>query len=379
LTPTGDVRFMQRALSLARRGIGETNPNPMVGCVIVRQGEIVGEGYHRRAGGPHAEVEALRRAGSAARGGTLYVNLEPCAHHGRTPPCAPQVAAAGVRRVVVASADPNPRVKGRGIAFLRRQGLSVSLGVLEAEAARLNERFLTAMRQRRPFVLLKAGMTLDGRIATSHGESQWITSVSQRASAHRLRRLFDGILVGIGTVLADDPLLLPVPGVARPYVRIVLDSRYRTPLNGRLAQSLGQGPVLIVGGRGRMRRRRALAAAGFTILSAPTSSRPPVEWVLSQLWQRGLVSIFVEGGGEVLGELLASGCVDQVALFRAPLLLGGKGSRSAFAGPDPARLDQALRLVRGRYPAGFRPNDDPTAPALEVWVPAPGRPRASLS
>src|SRR6185503_8066045 len=211
---------MARALDLAARGEGETNPNPMVGCVVVRGGRVVGEGYHRRAGGPHAEVHALRQAGARARGATLYVNLEPCSLQGRTPPCAPDVAAAGIRRVVAAMRDPNPRVDGRGLALLRSRGVAVTVGILETRARALNERFVAAVRRTdRPFVLLKAALTLDGRIATAGGESKWITSPAQRRAARRLRRLHDAVAVGIETVLRDDPLLLPSPRVRRPFHR----------------------------------------------------------------------------------------------------------------------------------------------------------------
>ena len=237
---------MARALALARRGLGETNPNPMVGCVVVKDGRVVGEAFHRRAGGDHAEVGALRRAGAAARGATLYATLEPCAHQGRTPPCAPLVASSGVRRVVVAMRDPNPVVDGAGLRVLRRAGIAVSVGVAEAEARELNERFLVAAPGRRPFVLLKAAVTLDGRIATAGRRSRWLTSPGQRAAARALRRLHDGVAVGIGTVLADDPMLLPGPGVARPFFRVVFDSRLRLPLDSRLARSARRWPVWVV-------------------------------------------------------------------------------------------------------------------------------------
>jgi diaminohydroxyphosphoribosylaminopyrimidine deaminase/5-amino-6-(5-phosphoribosylamino)uracil reductase len=220
-----DAFWMARALDLAERGRGETNPNPMVGCVVVKDDRVVGEAWHRRAGGPHAEVLALERAGAQARGATLYVNLEPCAHQGRTPPCAPRLAAARLRRVVAAVRDPNPAVDGRGLALLRRSGVAVTAGVMESDALLLNEPFLVAARRRRPFVLLKAALTLDGRIATRTGDSKWITSPAQRHEARRMRRRHDGVAVGIGTVLADDPLLLPQPAVHRPFHRIVFCPR----------------------------------------------------------------------------------------------------------------------------------------------------------
>ncbi len=363
-----DERFMGRALELAAEGLGETSPNPAVGCVVVRAGRVVGEGLHRRAGGPHAEVKALARAGARARGATLYVNLEPCAHEGRTPPCAPLVRDAGVVRVVAAVRDPNPLVAGRGLALLRRAGVEVATGVLAPEASRLNERFLVAARTGRPFVLLKAAQTLDGRIATASGHSKWITSAAQRRQARWLRRLHDAVLVGIDTVLADDPLLLPSPRTRRPVARVVLDSHLRLPVAGRLARSARAGaPVLVVTGRAAPSRRRRLEDAGVEVVEvARSKGRISLEGVLEVLGGRGMTSVMVEGGSEVLGSFLAARLVDQVALFRAPLLLGGRGSRPAFGGPDPSVIGEALRV---------RPMPDeprfpwPWPPRFELWAP----------
>ncbi|MBI3932864.1 MAG: bifunctional diaminohydroxyphosphoribosylaminopyrimidine deaminase/5-amino-6-(5-phosphoribosylamino)uracil reductase RibD [Acidobacteria bacterium] len=355
-----DERWMRRALELAARGAGETNPNPMVGCVVVRSGRVVGEGWHRRAGGPHAEVTALRRAGARARGATLYVTLEPCAHQGRTAPCAPLVAAAGVRRVVAAVRDPNPLVNGRGLGLVRRRGLEVSHGVLAAEAERLNVRFLTAARARRPFVLLKAAITLDGRIATARGESKWITSAAQRRAARSLRRLHDAVAVGIGTVLADDPLLLPRPAVARPFHRVVFDSRLRLPLRSRLVRTARRAPVLLLCHSASPARRRALEARGVTVVPCPgRDGRVSLSRALDALRERGIGSLMVEGGSELLGSFLGARLVDQVALFRAPLLLGGRGGRPAFGGPDPPRLGDALPLHRVPSPGDH----------YELWEP----------
>jgi diaminohydroxyphosphoribosylaminopyrimidine deaminase/5-amino-6-(5-phosphoribosylamino)uracil reductase len=335
----------------------------MVGCVVVTAGRVVGEGYHRRAGGPHAEVAALERAGAKARGGTLYANLEPCSHRGkRTPPCVPRVAGSGVRRVVVAMSDPNPRVQGRGIAQLRGAGLQVEYGVLAAPAQDLNRRHVTAMRKRRPYVVLKAATTLDGRIATASGESRWITSGAQRAAARRLRRLNDAVLVGIGTVLADDPLLLPRPRVRRPFPRIVLDSRLRLPPSSRLVGSARRAPVWVVCTRASLARRRRLEARGVVILRVRSQGgRVSLGAALRVLARRGLASLMVEGGSEVLGAFLAQRLFDELILFRAPLLLGGRGSVPAFGGPDPRRLAQAARL---------RPGVAPLGALYEVWYPA---------
>jgi diaminohydroxyphosphoribosylaminopyrimidine deaminase/5-amino-6-(5-phosphoribosylamino)uracil reductase len=338
---------MALALDLAERGRGETNPNPLVGCVIARDGQVVAEAWHHRAGAPHAEVLALEQAGSAARGATLYVNLEPCAHAGRTPPCAPQVASAGLRRVVAAVRDPNPAVSGRGFARLRRAGIAVTTGILESDALLLNEAFLVAARRRRPFVLLKAALTLDGRIATRAGHSKWITSPAQRREARRLRRGFDAVAVGIGTALADDPRLLPSPAVRRPFYRIVFDSDLRLPPDSRLARSARRSPVWAICRDADPRRRRRLEARGVTVVSAPAGpGGVSLPWALREMRRRGVWSLMVEGGSELLGSFLAARLLDQVALFRAPLLLGGRGSRPAFGGPDPSRVSQALRLTR---------------------------------
>lgn len=369
-----DERFMARALELAAKGLGETNPNPLVGCVIAKGGRVVGEGWHTRAGGPHAEVEALARAGARARGATLYVNLEPCAHQGRTPPCAPLVRDSGVARVVAAVRDPNPLVAGLGLALVRRGAVRVTTGVLAPEATRLNERFLVAARSGRPFVLLKAAQTLDGRIATASGHSKWITNAAERRQARWLRRLHDAVLVGIETVLADDPLLLPSPRTRRPLVRVVLDSHLRLPVASRLARSARPAtPVLVVGTRVAPSRRRRLEDAGVEVVeTASSGERVSLEGALEVLWARGIMSVMVEGGSEVLGSFLAARLVDQVALFRAPLLLGGRGSRPAFGGPDPASIGDALRL---------RPVPDgssfpwPWAPRFELWAPERGSKR----
>jgi diaminohydroxyphosphoribosylaminopyrimidine deaminase/5-amino-6-(5-phosphoribosylamino)uracil reductase len=307
---------------------------------------------------------ALAKAGAAARGATLYVTLEPCAHLGkRTPPCAPLVGASGLRRVVIAMRDPNPRVDGRGVRFLRRAGIGVTEGVLTDEAQRLNERFSLSCRLGRPFVLLKAALTLDGRIATASGRSRWITSPEQRRAARRMRRLYDGVLVGIGTVLADDPLLLPVPRTRRPFVRVVLDSRLRLPLSSRLVRTAGpRTPVWVMTRTTSGAKRRRLEAAGVDVIPvAGARGRLSLRAVLRAVSARGLHSLMVEGGGEVLGSFLAARIVDQVALFRGPLVLGGRGSRPAFGGKNPSRIEQALRLQPA--PGAGK------APLVEFWDP----------
>lgn len=363
-----DLRLMRRAIALAAHGLGETNPNPAVGCVVARGARIVGEGFHARAGGPHAEVLALRQAGPQARGAALYVTLEPCAHQGRTPPCAPLVRESGIARVVAALRDPSPPVAGRGLALLRRAGVAVETGLLAGEAARLDERFLAWAGLGRPFVLLKAALTLDGRIATASGRSRWITGPSQRRQARWLRRLHDAVLVGIGTILADDPLLLPAPRTRRPFLRVVLDSSLRLPPTSRLARTASpRAAVLVLSCAPEPSRRRRLEAAGVEVVDvAREAHRVSLPAAVEALRARGVTSLMVEGGGEVLGSFLAARLADQVALFRAPLLLGGRGSRAAFGGPDPLEIREALRLepVPAEPPFPW-----PWVPQFELWRP----------
>jgi diaminohydroxyphosphoribosylaminopyrimidine deaminase/5-amino-6-(5-phosphoribosylamino)uracil reductase len=270
--------------------------------------------------------------------------------------------------VVVALRDPNPQVSGRGLALIRRGGATVSTGTLAAEAARLNERFLTAARTGRPFVLLKAAHTLDGRIATASGHSKWITSPAQRRQARWLRRLHDAVLVGIDTVLADDPLLLPSPRTRRPFTRVVLDTGLRLPPRSRLVGSARRGaPVLVLTSRAAPSRRRSLRRPGLEVLEVPErGGRVSLDGAVETLAARGMTSVMVEGGSEVLGSFLAARLVDQVALFRAPLLLGGRGSRPAFGGPDPSVIGQALRLEPVPEAPPF---PWPWPPAFELWSP----------
>jgi diaminohydroxyphosphoribosylaminopyrimidine deaminase/5-amino-6-(5-phosphoribosylamino)uracil reductase len=341
-------RFMRRALELAERGRGLTSPNPLVGAVVVTSsGEIVGEGFHVRAGGPHAEIEALRAAGARARGATLYVTLEPCSHQGRTPPCAPVVIQAGVVRVVASVGDPNPLVSGGGFAELRAAGIEVVVGAGAAEAERQNRVFLTAMRERRPHVTLKAGMTLDGKIADRHGASRWITGDAARARAHRLRSESDAIVVGIGTVLRDDPELtvrLGQPWPREP-LRVVLDTAARTPVGARLIRAgRPSHAVIAVGADAPDGRVRALAASGATVVSCGTrDGRVDLGALLAELFGREVRAVLVEGGGEVHGAFLDAGLVDRVAMFAAPLLIGGRGATPVVAGAG-RELKSAVRL-----------------------------------
>jgi diaminohydroxyphosphoribosylaminopyrimidine deaminase/5-amino-6-(5-phosphoribosylamino)uracil reductase len=378
-----DERFMRRAIGLAERGVGETNPNPPVGCVLVRNGRVVAEGFHARSGSPHAEAIALGRAGAMARGATAYVTLEPCAPHPakRTPPCAPRLVDAGVTRVVFGVRDFNPKVSGAGARLLRSAGVEVVEGVGSEEARRLTQHFNTAMGNRRPFVTLKAGMTLDGRIATASGESQWITSKPQRAAARSMRRLFDGVLIGIETALLDDPALRPVPPTRRPYVRVVLDSRLRLPLDSRLVQAARRSPLIVVCARATVQKRRAIEALGACVMVAPgKGSRVSIPAALSALFARGIMSLLVEGGSEVMGSFVRERSFDELVIFRAPLVLGGRGSRAVVGGDNPVHLSEAVPMKRAmvRDSATLRYGLAGSS-ALEVEVYEPLRGRATRS
>jgi diaminohydroxyphosphoribosylaminopyrimidine deaminase/5-amino-6-(5-phosphoribosylamino)uracil reductase len=314
----------------------------MVGALVVRGGEVVGSGWHRQVGGPHAEVEALAAAGSSARGATLYVTLEPCAHHGRTPPCVDAVLAAGIARVVACHRDPDPRVAGGGFARLRAAGVEVEVGPLAEAAVRLNLRFLVAATLGRPAVTVKWAMSLDGRIATAAGESQWISAPAGRRWALRLREENDATLVGSGTVLADDPRLDRRLGLAgAPGVRVVLDRRLRLPARARLFGAAG--PLLVYTESADAARRRELEAAGATVVVLPAAEPAAV---LADLFARGVRSVLVEGGAGVLAAFVAAGLYDQVAIDAAPLLIGGGSAPGPLAGAGLGVLADAPRLDR---------------------------------
>jgi diaminohydroxyphosphoribosylaminopyrimidine deaminase/5-amino-6-(5-phosphoribosylamino)uracil reductase len=334
---------MARALELAAAGLGLTSPNPAVGAVLVREGRVVGEGYHQRAGGPHAEAIALEAAGPAARGATCYVSLEPCSHHGRTPPCADALVAAGVSRVVAACGDPNPRVDGRGLARLREAGVAVTVGVGEAEARALNRAFFTFVSAKRPHVTLKSAITLDGKIAAWDGASRWITGEAARREAHRLRFLADAILVGIGTVLRDDPELTVRRSDLPPKEpwRVVADSRLRIPIGARVLRAADPGRTVVAGAAPTPRRRAAaLRELGVRVLELPRDGRRvDLRALLDALGELDVVSVLAEGGGELGAALLDAGLVDRVAFFVAPRLLGGRTAPGPIGGVGRALKD----------------------------------------
>ena len=347
--------FMQLALRLARRGYGATSPNPMVGAVLVKGGKIVGRGWHRRAGLPHAEIEALRDAqkrGQNPRGATLYVTLEPCCTHGRTPPCTKAIIAAGIKKIVIGATDPNPKHSGKAFKILRRAGIKVFHGILADECAKLNEAFNHWIVHRRPFVTVKAAMTLDGKIATASGESKWITGEKARVHAMKLRQGNDAILVGINTILADDPSLTArrqmADGkweIAKPIRRIVLDSMARTPLNAKVVGDEFAALTTIVVSKTAPKNRVAKLAKRSNVWVAPSrDAKIDLRWLLKKLGSENVTSLLVEGGGEVNASFLLGGFAQRVAFFYASKILGGRDSHKAVAGDGVKNLSEVIRL-----------------------------------
>jgi diaminohydroxyphosphoribosylaminopyrimidine deaminase/5-amino-6-(5-phosphoribosylamino)uracil reductase len=350
--------FMKLALLLAARGEGWVSPNPMVGAVLVKDGQILGKGYHRRAGAPHAEVEALRQAGEAAQGADLYVTLEPCNHQGRTPPCTQAILAAGVRRVIIATSDPNPKVTGGGGEYLKSQGVSVETGLLEQEGRRLNEAWFHWVQTGRPWVIAKAACSLDGKIATAGGESQWLTGEAARAYGHRLRHRVDAILVGINTALSDDPQLttrLP-RGRGKDPIRIVIDSRLRLPLTAKLLHLDSPAPTWVACTREAPKEKiKALKELGAEVLVfPPESGRVPLKPLLALLGKQQVQSLLAEGGAEVLGAFFDQRLVNQFYFFFAPKILGGRKAPGVLGGEGVSRLTdthQAENLSIRRFGA----------------------------
>ena len=348
-----DEAFMDAALALARRGLGTTWPNPAVGCVLVNSGRVVGRGWTAPGGRPHAETVALSQAGPAASGATAYVTLEPCSHHGQTPPCADALVAAGVARVVVAARDPDPRVNGAGLQRLQAAGVKVSENIRAAEAARILAGFTSRITRGRPLVTLKLASTLDGRIATGTGESQWITGPQARRAAHALRGRHDAVMVGVGTVAADNPdLTCRIPGfrptpVVRPVVRIVADSHLRTALTARLIATAAETPTWILARPDTdPLRREAFETAGVRVV--PVTAGPlgiDLPHALATLGQAGLTRLLVEGGAELAASVLRDGLVDRIAWFHAPAVIGADGF-PAIQAFGIERLDQMPRFRR---------------------------------
>jgi diaminohydroxyphosphoribosylaminopyrimidine deaminase/5-amino-6-(5-phosphoribosylamino)uracil reductase len=346
---------MKRALSLAAKGKGRTSPNPMVGAVIVNEGKIVGEAYHRQPGEPHAEILALHQAGPRARGAVLYVTLEPCCHtNKRTPPCVPLLKESGLVRICVAMVDPNPQVNGRGIEALQQANLAVSVGMLEKEARQLNEIYIYWITTGRPFVILKGAMTLDGKIATSTGESLWITGERARQDVHRLRSLVDTIMVGARTVMTDDPELsvrgkptMPRQRAGRQPVRVVLDSHLRIPPDARVLQWVDEQPtILCTTNQAPARKIRLLRNRGIQVWVFPSQAgMVSLKACLIRLGKTGLTSVLLEGGSTVNASALQYGLVNRIRLYLAPLLLGGQDAKGLIGGLSPKMLHKAWPLA----------------------------------
>jgi diaminohydroxyphosphoribosylaminopyrimidine deaminase/5-amino-6-(5-phosphoribosylamino)uracil reductase len=346
-TFTDDERFMQATLELAAKGRGMVEPNPMVGAVVVKDGKVVGQGLHQRFGGPHAEVNALDEAGSLSRGATLYVSLEPCAHHGKTPPCTERVVKAGVDRVVLAVMDPNPETSGRGVEGLKKAGIKVVVGVLEDAARKLNAPFFKLMTVGMPYVIAKWAMTLDGKSATRTGDSRWVSSQESREYVHKVRSQVDAVMIGMGTMLRDDPLLTcRHPDGGRNPKRIVVDARARLPLDSQLVRTISEAELLVTTTHhSPEERRERLSKAGCRLIVVDgTESKVNLRELMKVLGAEHVTNVFVDGGGTLTASLLEEGLVDKVMAFIAPKIVGGAGALLPVAGIGVDKMADALVL-----------------------------------
>lgn len=347
--PGRDEQFMARALALAGRGRGAVEPNPMVGAVIVREGKVIGQGWHQRFGGPHAEIEAINAAtagGADLAGATMYITLEPCCHHGKTPPCTEAILAAGLTRVVAAMKDPDPQVAGKGIEALREAGVEVVVGVLEGQARRMLAAYVKLRTTGTPWVICKWAQSLDGRIATHTGHSRWISGEAARQHAHVLRGQCDAVCVGVGTVGADDPLLTNRSGSGRQPARLVLDGELHIPLSCRLLRTIDVAPVIVAArADAPQAAAEAIAAAGAEVLPLPPGAGGvDLSALLAELGRRQWTHLLVEGGRAVLGQFIAAGLADELMVFVAPRLIGGRKSLGPVDWPDVDTVDQAPKL-----------------------------------
>lgn len=337
--------FMRKSISLALKAKGKTFPNPLVGALIIKNGRIVGRGYHKKAGLPHAEVEAIEDAGKKAKGSSLYVTLEPCTHYGRTPPCVDKILEAGIKRVFVGMVDPNPVNNGRGIRLLREHGIKVEVGLLEDGLRRINQPFIKYITKKMPFITVKVGQSLDGKIATKDGDSRWITSDESRALSHRLRAYYDAIMVGVNTVIRDNPLLVS-DGCDRQLKRIIVDSRLGTPAKANVF--LDTNPIIIATLKealGQETENRSLLSQKAKILEVKENNgQVNLYDLLKKLARLEITNILVEGGGSLIGSLFDYGLVDKVLFFIAPKIIGGKDSISSVMGKGISRVDRAVKL-----------------------------------
>lgn len=343
-----DIRFMKKALQQARKGLGRTSPNPAVGAVIVIEDKVVAAGYHKKAGMPHAELEVLNSLGGEAPGGTLYVTLEPCNHYGRTPPCTEAILKSGLRRVVVGMRDPNPDVKGGGCEYLEEKGLSVTTGILEEQCRRLNEAFLKFVTTKRPFVMVKSALTLDGFTGTAKGHSKWITNEKSRKFVHLLRDRVDAVLVGVGTVVSDDPLLTARLGRhrGRDPLRIIVDTHLRIPARAKVLNHDSSAETIVVSGSGSSSKNpRKLQKNGVSAITCPIKSgRIDLTALMGILGEKSITSLLVEGGATLIGSLIKDKLIDKFFIFKAPKILGGDDGIPMAAGRGPDKMDQCLFL-----------------------------------
>jgi diaminohydroxyphosphoribosylaminopyrimidine deaminase / 5-amino-6-(5-phosphoribosylamino)uracil reductase len=330
-----DVKYMERALELAEKGTGYTNPNPLVGAVIVKEDVILGEGYHEFFGGPHAEINAFRNASADVAGATMYVTLEPCSHFGKTPPCANAIVEKGIKKVVIAMEDPNPSVSGRGIRILREHGIEVITGVLEEESRRMNEIFIKFITTGLPFCILKTAMTLDGKIASFAGDSKWITGEESRNYVHRLRHRVSGIMVGVGTVIQDNPLLntrLEEGGGSDP-IRIITDSRGRIPQDAKVLLNSPGKTIIATTTMAAEEKRKELKSLGADIIITPAvNNQVDLNFLMKALGEKNIDSVLLEGGSELNSSALEAGIIDKVNLFIAPKIIGGRDAKTPFGG-----------------------------------------------
>ena len=339
-----DIEYIREALRFAANARGRTSPNPLVGAVIVKDGRIVAEGWHRQAGTPHAEVHALNMAGDLAKGATLYVTLEPCSHFGRTPPCANAIVEAGIKRVVAAMSDPNPKVAGRGFQILKDAGIEVEVGLLEEEARNLNEVFIKWVTTDKPFVTLKTAMSLDGKIATATGQSRWITSEASRRRVHELRDINDAIMVGIETVLKDNPILTTRIDNGKNPIRIVVDSKARTPLASNIVTNHQAKTIIAVTENAPIERVNALKKSGIEVIFAGDGERVDLNILMNELAKREITSVLLEGGGTLNFGMLEASLVDKVYAFIAPKIIGGRSALTPVEGNGFENLNNAINI-----------------------------------
>ncbi|MCM8778256.1 MAG: bifunctional diaminohydroxyphosphoribosylaminopyrimidine deaminase/5-amino-6-(5-phosphoribosylamino)uracil reductase RibD [Candidatus Omnitrophica bacterium] len=337
--------YMRIALKLAQKAKGFTNPNPLVGCVIVREGKIVGRGFHKRAGLAHAEIEAIEQAGEKTRGASLYVNLEPCSHYGRTPPCTKAIIKAGIKKVYASILDPNPLNNGRGVKELRKKGIEVELGILEEEAKKLNEVFLKYITQKIPFVTVKVAQSLDGKIATRTGESRWITSEKARDLVKELRNEVDAVMVGVNTVIKDNPLLNPKILKSKTYYKIILDSKLRIPLKAKMFSDESVGRIIIATTKYASKKKMEKLKGKAEVLVVRDKNRKvDLNALMRELGKREISHILIEGGGETIASALEEKLVDKIYFFISPKLIGGRETITSVEGRGIARLREAYLL-----------------------------------